>query len=355
MSMFNAVGSIQMLDATRAMFNSSVAVEDLRKLAGHPRVRVLQCGDPVGREVWQMLDEEFFSLRPDVELRVLHHIDAGCDLSFAGGLKHVRRFSADCLLRATNLEAIAEMSQLEELTIGVFELKTFGFLERVTDQLTSLAICDTRTKSISLAPLRRFQNLRKLYLEGHHREIEVLATLKQLEDVTLRSITTPDLRYLTDLTKLWSLDIKLGGIRSFAGIEGKESIKYLELWQIRELRNIDVIETLPGLQYLFLQSLPHISSIPSLERLKSLRRMVVANLKGLHDFASLESAPAVEEFALLEGDKQAPEELLPVLQNPVVQRAIGYFGSQRKNEAFTALRKAYGKAEWDPYAPFDYV
>ncbi|MFM8400777.1 MAG: hypothetical protein ACKOAH_23365, partial [Pirellula sp.] len=179
-----------------------------------------------------------------------------------------------------------------------------------------------------------------LYLEGHSKNIEVLSELRDLEDVTLRSITTPDLQYLADLPKLWSLDIKLGGIRGFAGVEGKQSIKYLELWQVRDLRNVDVAGTLAGLQNLFLQSLPHVDSLPGLTDSTALRRIVLENLRGLCDFMALETAPALEEFALLDGTKQTPQQLLPVLSNPRVRRVSAFFGSERKNKEFSQLREA---------------
>ncbi len=117
-----------------------------------------------------------------------------------------------------------------------------------------------------------------------------MAELRELEDVKLRSITTPDLQYLSDLPKLWSLDIKLGGNPGFAVVEGKQSIKYLELWQVQDLRGIDVAGTLPGLQNLFLQSLPHVESFPELLDATALRRIAIENLKGLNDFAWLETA-----------------------------------------------------------------
>ena len=50
-----------------------------------------------------------------------------------------------------------------------------------------------------------------MHLDGQSKDIEVLGELDKLEDVTLRSITTPDLSYLARLRNLWSLDIKLGG------------------------------------------------------------------------------------------------------------------------------------------------
>ena len=94
--------------------------------------------------------------------------------------------------------------------------------------------------------------MKTLYIEGQSNGIEVIGQLRGLEDVTLRSIATADLRYLSPLERLWSLDIKLGGIRSFDGIEGRDTIKYLELWQIRELEDANVVALLPGLQNVFL-------------------------------------------------------------------------------------------------------
>jgi hypothetical protein len=179
--------------------------------------------------------------------------------------------------------------------------------------------------------------------------------LQKLEDLTLRSITTGDLGYLKPLRHLWSLDIKLGGIRSFAGIEGMESIKYLEIWQVRELHRVDIVAALPGLQNLFLQSLPHLETLPAFSQSRALRRVVVENLKGLRDFSALKKAPALEEFALLQGNKQSPEQLLPVLRNPVVRRVSEHFGSHRKNVEFSRLRAEHGKEEWRSQRTFEEV
>lgn len=346
------IGSIQLVDATRAQFDDSVALPDLRVLAGHPPLEVLQCSSPVREAAWALLNEHFFAARPDVELRVYGHDSTGCDLGFARAMTNVRRFAADCLTRATHVEAIAAIPHLESLSLGIFELTEFGVLERIPPTVTALSLGATRSRKPRLAPLGRLRSLRTLYLEGQSNGIEVLSELRDLEKVTLRSITTPDLGYLAHLKSLWSLDIKLGGIRSFRGIEGKESIKHLEVWQVRELHGVDVVSALPGLRYLFLQSLPHIAAFPSLGESKALRRVVVVNLKGLRDFGALEEAPALEEFALLEGNGQTPEQLLPVLRNPAVRRVAGFFGSDRKNRAFSRLREEHGKDAWNPSEPF---
>ena len=345
---------IKMADTTRAAFNDSATAEDFCELAKQPLLTVLQCSEPVRDSVWSLVNEHFCRVRPDVYLRVYAHYQNECDLSFARLLTNVRRFSADCLMHAKNIEHIAAISNLESLHIGIFELNDFSVLNLITPKLTSLSLSATRSKKPSLAPLSRFRALEQLYIEGHNKEIEVLSELSELADVTLRSVSTPGVEYLTNLTKLWSLDIKLGGIRDFQGIEGKESIKYLELWQVRELNNIDFVSTLRGLQYLFLQSLPQIQSIPQLRNSTKLRRVVIENLKGLSDFTPFETAPALEEFALMDGRKQTPQQLLPVFNNPKVRRVSAHFVSLRKYSEFLQMRETYGKDEMNRWDTFEY-
>lgn len=348
------IGGIWMADMTRAEFDDSASACDFRELAKQPRLRVLQCSAPVRDAVWHQVNEHFCAARPDVELRVYGHYSGECDLTFARLLTNVRRFAADCLMHARGIEAIAAISGLESLSLGIFELRDFSVLYGISPGLTSLSLGATRSKKPSLAPLNRFRSLQVLYIEGQSKDINVLSELLELESVTLRSVTTPDLDYLGRLPKLWSLNIKLGGIRGFKGIEGKESVKYLELWQVRDLRNVNVAGTLPGLQNLFLQSLPHVGFLPQMRQLASLRRVILENMKGLSDFTALEAAPALEEFALLDGCRQTPRQLLPVLSNPRVRRVSAYFGSDRKNSEFLHLREKHGKDELKVWEPFEY-
>ncbi len=347
------MGGIRMVDATRAEFNDSATAADFRELTEEPRLRVLQCSAPVHDGVWSLVNEHFCATRPDVQLRAYGHYSSECDLSFVRLLPDVRHFAADCLMKASRVDALAALRRLESLSLGIFELRDFRVLEQLPPSLTSLALGATRSKRPSLAPLRRLRALRVLRLDGQSKDIDVLSELRDLEDVTLRSIKTPDLRYVSDLPKLWSLDIKLGRIRSFAGVEGKQSIKYLELWRVRDLRSVDVAATLPGLQSLYLQSLPHVVAFPGLADSAALRRIVVEDLDGLRDFSALETAPALEEFRLV-GRKQDPQQLLPVLRNPRVRRVIAGFGSDRGNRVFRQLREEHGKAEVEGWEPFQY-
>jgi hypothetical protein len=334
--------TLRTVGRSRFEFSNALTSSELDSLVNQTSLQVLQCSSPVSDSIWPILND-FFSRRPDVLLRVYGFYSTECDLGFAATMTNVRRFAADCLRTARNVDAIAEMSNLESLSLGIFDLQDFDVLEHLNQRLTELSIGATRSKKPDLAPLRRFGGLRRLYLEGHTKNIEVLSQLANLEELTLRSITTPDLRYLASLGSIWSLDIKLGGIRSFGGIEDKGGIKYLELWQIRQLIDVDIISRLPGLQNLFLQSLPRIRVLPCLTTSHNLRRVVLENMKGLVDLSALEFAPALEDFALVDGVNQDPEQLRPILRNPALRRASAHFGSARKNDRFLKLLQEHGK------------
>ena len=341
---------------SRCSFREPLHDSDIDALAADPQVKHLQTSEPASLDTWRRINDQLLALRPDVEVRIYGFYRALCDLSFVPLLSNVRRFAADSLHGpVSGLEFMAALpSSLESLSVGMWGLRDFGFLESVTPSLKSLHLAATKSKRPSLAPLARFSQLETLYLEGHQKRIEVISELVELRDVTLRSISTPGLDYLRPLHKMWSLDLKLGGIRDLSAIAGMDGIGYFEAWQVRGLSDLSAISELHGLQHLFLQSLPHVNSLPSLRRLSKLRRVVLMNMTGLHDFAPLESAPFLEEFALIEGQAQQPTELEPVLRNPALRRAQAGFGSLKRNRLFESMRSA---AEVGPFkygTPFEY-
>lgn len=345
---------MQLFGPERIGIDHSVTTSEVRRLAADPELRVIQTVAPLSESTWRMIDDELFTTRPDVQLRLFGHYNAVCDLSLTRLIPHVRNFAVDSLREATNLGALAQLEQLESLSLGIYELDNFDVLADLPATLRSLSLGQTRSKKPNLAHLARFTSLQKVFLEGHRSKIDVLADLPMLEDVTLRSVTVPDLGFLSGLGRLWSLDLKLGGTTNLRAIEGMATIKYLELWQIRGMADLGSVARLPGLQNLFLQSLANVASLPPLDDLPHLRRIVVQNMRDLTDLSALEIAPALEEFALIEGQRQQPEHLLPVLRNPKVRQVVAGFGSQRKNDRFDELRAQHDKERLSDYRTFDY-
>jgi hypothetical protein len=154
---------------------------------------------------------------------------------------------------------------------------------------------------------------------------------------------------------MWSLDIKLGGTNNLCAIEGMENIKYLELWQIRELSDIEVVSSLVGLQFLFLQSLRRVTALPSLNRLGKLRRIYLENMSGLEDVSSLEYAAALKEFIHVSAHNMQPGDYIPLFRNPNLKRAIVGFGSDKKNNLFQELMREHNIEPLHSFREFEFV
>jgi hypothetical protein len=330
-------------DTQRFTFEGELTRTEIEQLVRNPSVKVVQCEvkHPVKPATWDLLNDRFFAQRPDVELRLWGGV---CDLSFLHRVRNVRCFSADCLRQVEGIEHLKTLVNLEALSIGVYHLESFDFLEVLPAGIKDLSLALTKSKKPRLDALSRFGSLQKLYLEGQENGIQVLSKLSSLEEITLRSIGTENVEYIASLPKLWRLDIKLGGIRDFSSIENKQSIKYLELWQVRGLSDLSFISSLTGLQYLFLQSLRNVTAIPDLSKLTMLRRLYLENMKGLKDVSAIAQAPALEEFRHASAQNIEPERYEGLLSSPTMRSVRVGFGSQKKNDAFADLAKRNGKS-----------
>lgn len=334
------------LGKQRVEFFDQLTQKEVYRLATNPNLRILQTTRPVSRETWELLNEDLFALRSDVQLRVYGFYSSTCDLSFVKEMKNVRRFSADCLMTAVGIEHLAALENLEELHVGVFSLQNFDFLSSLSSGLKSLTLGPTKSKKPHLKGLSRFRTLRKLCLAGQQSGIVTVADLHGLEQISLRAISTPGLEYVSSLPCLWSLDILLGGIRNLSAISGKKSIKYLELCRIRELSDISVISSLVGLQCLDLRELRNVTDIPDLSRLTKLRKVVLDNMKGLKGVSAIGKAPALQEFLHIAAQGFLPKPYWDLINKPSLRQANIGFCSKRKNEEFESLVRQSGRSQY---------
>lgn len=339
------------LSKTRCQFKSSLSAIEVLSLAKDKNLGVLQTCYPVEPETWDLLNKNLFAKRHDVELRVYGFYQSDCDLSFLTLMSNVRRFSADCLMNATGVEHIAELQDLESLGIGIFSLENFDFLAYLPTQLRGLFLGATKSKQPRLQHLSRLKELRKLSLEGQQKDLDVIEGLTALEDLTLRSIGPANLQFLRSLNRLWSLDIKLGGLRDLSALDGLNQIKYLELWQVRGLCDINVISTMRGLQHLFLQSLPNVTELPDLSKLKALRRIHLQNMKGLKQLKAIATAPALETFYHFDARGMQPEMYEEILKLSTLKVASVGLGSDKKNGIFEKMATQHG-IEFSGREPF---
>ena len=341
--------AIKYLSKDRVDLNSSLNRWDIKKLILDENIQTVQFCTPIKLKSLILLNDIFLSVRPDVEFRVYGFYQDECNLSFLKDMKNIRNLSVDSLIDATGLEYITELPDLKSLSVGIFNLDNFDFLNHIAKNVEKIFLGVTRSKKPKLDPLSRFICLKELYLEGQQKNIEVISHLQNLEDLTLRSITLTDLSFLYPLKNLWSLDIKLGGTIKLSDIDKVQNLKYLELWQIRGLSDISFVSNLTHLQYLYLQSLPQIKKLPRFNKLERLRRIYLENMKGLVDVSSLENAPSLEEFVFTHAHNMHPEDFYPLFKNNNIKSAGVWFGSNRKNNKFESLLKEFNLEKYEYY------
>ncbi|WP_444884530.1 hypothetical protein [Microbulbifer sp. PSTR4-B] len=310
------------------------------------KVKVIQTCGPITTESWKLLNDLLIPKRPDIEIRIYGHYSKVCDLSTLAYIPSVETLSIDCLREVSDLENITHLKALKSLSVGVYNLDNFDFLESLPQSMEALFLGATKSKKPKLDGLSKLPYLKELYIEGQNKNIEIVGELEFLEKLTLRSVSPKDISFLRKLSKLWSLDIKLGGIKDLSAIEGLGNLKYLELWQIKGLSDISVISTLTGLQYLFLQSLRNVDEFPDLSNLTKLRRIYLETMKGLEDLDGLFKAPALEEFIHVCAQNMAPDQYDQLLELKSLKKALFGFGSDKKNKQMKSKMKQKGIEEY---------
>ena len=249
----------------------------------------------------------FLERRPDVTFGVYHlGFDKDDNLEFLRFLPNMRRFSLDYSYRLADFEGLRFLPS---------ELQTLGFGQT--------------KKKLSLNFLGRFAGLRRLYLEGHKKDLRVVSNLTCLQVLWIRSLSLPDLEIFEPLSKLMALGIYLGGTSNLAALPNIGQIRHLDLAQIRGLTDLSPIADMPFLEYLLLQNLNRVEGLPSLKRLKHLKRVELTNVKGVTDLSPLLEAENLEEVAVYEARHLKPGAFDCLKEHRSLKRFSCATGSQR--------------------------
>ena len=320
------------------MSSLSPDADEIAALASNTRVNDIQFATPPSRDALETLEREILKKRQDFEVRFYGFYRSECDLAFLQFIPSVSKLVVNCLRGpVTHVESIGDLQCLTSLKVGITQLRDFGFLERLAPSLDTLYLEEAQSKSLSIKAVSRFQHLRHLYIERHHKDLESIGGLPNLRSLVLRSITVPSLSFLTSLSSLRVLHLKLGGTRNLDALQELPSLNELEIWQIRKLANIGVVTRIPKLETLILQDLPNVTDFPSLAGCTSLKTVVINHLKSLEDLSSIAEAPNVEHFVLIGRTKCSPEVFKPFLNHKTLKDIWVGLGSAKRNRAVHAM------------------
>jgi hypothetical protein len=236
----------------------------------------------------------------------------------------------------TDLDFLAFFPSVRRLAIQLYWLSNIDGFQAVED-LDELTFGWTDKKSYSLRFLERFVSLRRLYVEGHKKDLEVVASLPSLRELTLRSITLSSTAFLLDIPNLQHLDIKLGGTADLRELAALIHLKHLELWRIKGLIDLSFIGHLVSLETLFLQTLNRVVDLPSFRNLQKLRSVVLETMKGLVNLQAVAEAPALESLSLIDMPGIDPKSLRCFVGHPRLRRFHPGLGSIKRNAYAEAL------------------
>ena len=319
------------LSSNRVEIKNNITVSCINELVADEQIKYLQTCNPITKESWTLINDLLIPQRPDIQIRVYGHYSQVCDLTTLSYINNVENLAIDCLRDAQGIESIENLSKLKSLSVGIYNLDNFNFLKSLPATLEKLILGATKSKKPKLDGLLHFAHLKELYIDSQSNGIELVGDLSALEKIVLRSVSPDDISFIRKLSKLWSLDIKLGGIKDLSAIADLHNLKYLELWQIRELSDISVIESLSGLQYLFIQSLRNVKIFPNLEKLYNLRRIYLETMKGLTTLDGLFLAPNLREFIHVCAQNMTVENYERLKEIKSLEKALIRFGSNKKN------------------------
>jgi hypothetical protein len=325
-------------------FRGAVFQAERHFIAGDPPPRAER------REVRSPLTEEM--LRPALTGRgVVQFTSPLTDDDFgrlADWLQPYPEMTLRAYLRHRDLEFLRFFPFLRRFDVdAAYDLESFDGLRHLPADLEQLAIGGTKRR-LDLLGLERFHGLKSLFLEGHTKRIEVISSLTSLENLSLRSITLPDLSLLLPLPYLRALEIKLGGTTDLRLLPRIGKLRYLELWRIQGLSDVSAIGDMSDLQCLFLQTLKHVESLPDLGKATALRRVRLQTMKGIHDLRPLASAPALEELVLDDMPQLHPDDLTPLIGLPRLRAVSARIGIKKRDavRALLGLPDVDGPFQW---------
>ena len=234
-----------------------------------------------------------------LQVRFYSHGAAGFDCAALRLMPSVRRLDLDCLARIENWRELANMEQLEQLSLGVFELEDGEILTLdCLRGLRDLSLRDTRNRIFDLGVLESFTRLETLGLAGHTRGIEVLGRLKHLHDLSLYMIPRgTSLASLSQTSSLRVLHLTLGGRESIAEVEIPH-LEELHVIRVRGLRDVGALGRFPSLVRVLVEDQIQLEQIELSADNAALESVRVINCKSLRALPGLELLPRLTEVRI---------------------------------------------------------
>lgn len=236
------------------------------------------------------------------------------DLTGLGELTELTDLSLIDLDDVTDVNALYQLTKLKSLVLDLEGLKELEFVENMTS-LESLRILDGELLNYDV--LKGNQSIKTLELDynSNIKDLSPIATMTQLEDLSVPIYTCTGTEEFKNLTNLKRLYLSTNGNTSISYIS---KMKKLEELTLNNCYITDDLECLTGLEHLNKLKLSRVMNLGSLSALNKLKGLKEVDLSGndcYFDITDLFSNETVEVLNLNQSSFEADFTQLYKLKN----------------------------------------
>jgi hypothetical protein len=281
-----------------------------------------------------------------LEVRFYAHYGSCFDASVLADLPDVSWLSVDCLTQIRNEEEMGRLPSLTRLSFGVYEFDRPDFLGTLAGgRLRQLSLTENAKRNLALAPVAQWRALETLFVQGHTRDIELIAGLPNLRSITLNAMPKrQSLAFLSGCASLHSLSLVLGG-RSSIEEFGHPGLDELSLIRVRGLEGIGPLDRFPSLRRLRVEDQLQVRCL-DLSGGAGLRSLQLFNCKNLEEIRGLGSLRQLRELRVSQ-TKLDLDALMRREWPPSMEVMALYSTSQKWNDSARAILDARGYREFD--------
>jgi len=257
------------------------------KLRNGYEVRV-QFSKPIYTEkILAQLDALALANSSKFTIRIYSNDRKEIDGEFLDHIPNVKALAIGCAERVKDIKKLQQLNFLEELTMDISDLEDLDILSYDNlKKVSKLSISDTRSKALNLEYLKDYNNLSYLLLAGHTKNINSISNLKQLETLSLNSISKVPLDFINHLKSLKTLRIILGGRDNINEI-AENTIENLDIIWVRGFNDLSALKNFKSLKNFLIQDEIKLQEIqfPKLDNLEDVK---ILNCKTLQKIGGLE-------------------------------------------------------------------
>jgi protein phosphatase 1 regulatory subunit 7 len=245
-----------------------------------------------------LTDINALCLKSDNNFNVRFYGDAfgTFDCKILQKIPQVKSLDVDCMMRAKNIEVLAELPQLQALSLGIYELKETEILQFANfNNLTKLALETTKTKVLNLAFLSNMTQLKSLFICGHTKNIDAIGTLSHLERLRLHGVSQVPLHFINSLKQLKQLEFTLG-VRENLDEIAENNIEYLSVGRVRGFNRFNNNANFKALKCLNIDEQIQLQAIDFDKSLSKLTSVRLRDCKTLSTVTGLENLTAMQHL-----------------------------------------------------------